>query len=305
MLVSVSVCVLLWEKIVMRFKNVLNKLLITALAVIVTVCAIAVAGILCSQKLEVTEYDVPMQNICSDVRIAFLSDLHCKEYGEGNTELIDLIEEQKPDIIALMGDFINRNSSDDEIKKTCELFAALQGIAPTYFTYGNHETAYMNEIDDALIDSIKKTGVRILDCEYEDLMVNGNIFRLGGMSQLAYRGGDGKFIASSEQFLTDYCDTKLPTVMLSHRPEAFVFNEAYYDWQVDLVLSGHTHGGLVRLPVIGGLCAPIQGMFPEVYYGEYEFGYIRMIVTSGLAGYGWVPRMFNPPEICVVTLTAE
>ena len=278
---------------------------IIILSLVILGCSVILAGILCSQKLEVTNYTVPLDNVQGDVKIVFLSDLHCEEYGENNAELLAIVNAQSPDIIALPGDLFNRESDDAEIDKVCKFISQLPQIAPTYFSIGNHETDYIAESENSILEKVRNTGVTVLECAYEDLTVNGTTFRIGGVSELAYKGADDKYDPAAEMFLTDYCDTKLPTVLLSHRPEAFCFKDACKEWNVDLILSGHTHGGLVRLPVIGGLVAPIQGLFPDVYYGEYEFYNTKMIVTSGLAGYYWAPRMFNPPEICVVTLTAE
>lgn len=266
---------------------------------------LAIIGILYSQKLTVAEYTEPLDGVAGDVKIVFLSDLHGREFGSGNSKLQELIKAQKPDVIAVTGDLINRDADDEEIEKMCAFLKTLPEIAPTYFTIGNHETDFIAENGDDVLNMIRAAGVTVLDCEYEDLTVNGTTFRLGGMSQLAYKGGDGKYDPEAEVFLADYCDTELPKVMLSHRPEAFAFRYACDEWNLDLIFSGHTHGGLVRLPVIGGLVAPIQGLFPKYYYGEYELYDSKMIITSGLAGYYWAPRMFNPPEICVVTLTAK
>lgn len=278
---------------------------IVILSLIIFGCGLMLFGILCSQKLEITNYTVPLENVQSDVKIVFLSDLHCEEYGKDNLKLAELVKTQKPDVIALPGDLLNRDSTEAEIDKVCDFISQLTKIAPTYFSIGNHEADYIVENGDAVLEKIRATGAQVLECGYEDLTVNGTAFRLGGMSELAYKGGDDRYDPIAENFLTDYCDTGLPTVLLSHRPEAFAFKYACEEWNVDLILSGHTHGGLVRLPVIGGLVAPIQGLFPRYYYGEYDFYNTTMIITSGLAGYYWAPRMFNPPEICVVTLTAK
>lgn len=278
-------------------------IIIACLAVLAIIAA--VIGAMCSQNLTVAEYTEPLDGVSYKVKIVFLADLHGREFGDGNCELVELVKAQKPDIIAVVGDLIKRNSDDEEIDEMCEFLKTLPGIAPTYFTIGNHETDYIAENGDAILERIRTVGVTVLDCEYEELTINGTSFRLGGMSQLAYYGGDGKYDPQAEPFLTEYCDTELPKVMLSHRPEAFAFRQACDDWNVDLILSGHTHGGLVRLPIIGGLIAPIQGLFPDFYYGEYTEHNSKIIITSGLAGYYWAPRMYNPPEICVVTLTAK
>lgn len=286
----------------MKFKKVL-LLIIAALAALAL--TFAAVGILTSQKLTVTQYTLPFDALDADVKIVFLSDIHGRVFGGDNSELTELVCAQNPDIIAVVGDIIDRDADDAEVDSMCALLQSLSQLAPTYFTVGNHEDDYIKAHGADLLDRIGSTGARVLECEYEDLTVNGAAFRLGGMSELAYYGGDFRYDPKAQPFLTDYCDTELTKVMLSHRPEAFAFKYACRDWDVDLVLSGHTHGGMVRLPLIGGLVAPIQGLFPDYCYGEYQLYDTKMIITSGLAGYGWVPRMYNPPEICVVTLTSK
>ena len=92
----------------------------------------------------------------------------------------------------------------------------------------------------------------------------------------------------------------LPTVVLSHRPDTIIFDNACEDWDIDLFLSGHTHGGLIRLPLIGGLYAPKQGLFPKYDRGYFPIGKTRLLISGGFAGYGPFPRVFNRPEISVV-----
>lgn len=286
----------------MKILRVILKIIIWLAFIVLSAAAI---GILCSQRLTVKEYTEALDGVDNDVKIVFLSDLHGREFGDGNRKLIELIREQNPDIIAVTGDLINRDADAKEIAEMSSFMSCLPEIAPTYFSIGNHEEAYFAEHGEDFLDDIRATGIEVLECKYKDLTVNGTTFRLGGMSELAYYGGDGKYDPKAETFLTGYCDTELPKVILSHRPEAFGFKYALQDWDVDLVLSGHTHGGLVRLPIIGGLVAPIQGWFPYFSYGEYvEYG-SKIIITSGLAGYEGFPRMYNPCEICVVTLTAK
>jgi len=282
----------------MIMKRIVRLLLIPVLLIVV----IALTGIFGFRQLTVTYYNVNLEGITNDVRIVLLADLHEKEFGDHNETLIALIKDQRPDLIVIAGDLFSRDASADEISAACVFAARLTEIAPTYYSRGNHETAYVAEHGEAVFEQFAASGVTLLNDQYLDLSFNGSSFRLGGMDRYAYRGGDGTFIPEAEEFLTDYCDTPLPTVLLSHRPEAFSFKQACSQWDVDLILSGHTHGGLVRFPWGGGLVAPIQGFFPRTVYGEYNFYNTKMIVTSGLAGYKWVPRMFNPPEICVVTL---
>lgn len=262
-----------------------------------------IIGIVCYRKLQVTAYTVPLEGIEKDVRIILLSDLHERQFGNGNTELIGLIKAQEPDLIVLAGDLFSRNAKDKEVDAACDFAAALHCIAPTYYSLGNHESEYADLRGYSVFERFTEAGITVLNDGYRDLTVNGSTFRLGGTCRLGYRDGAGLFDPEAEEFLLDYCDTQLPTVLLSHRPEAFSFKYACQEWDIDLILSGHTHGGMMRLPGNRRLFAPIQGFFPKTVYGEYVFFDTKMIVTSGLAGYGNLPRLYNPPEICVITLT--
>lgn len=260
-------------------------------------------GILVSLPLQVTKYTVKLDGVSEDIIIVLLSDLHAEEHGKSNSTLLTKVQEQQPDLIALVGDMFSRTSSESEIAEVVSFTETLTKISPVYYSLGNHEQDYISVNGDAVLTQFTNAGVTVLDDEYLDLEVNGTIIRLGGMDRMAYTGGNGKYDPEARTFLTEYCAVDFPKVLLSHRPEFFSFKEACKSWDVDLILSGHTHGGLVRLPFVGGLYAPIQEWFPNTDYGEYTFFGTRMIVTSGLSGYHGLPRVFNPPEICVVTIT--
>lgn len=264
-----------------------------------------ITGIVTSRQLQTTCRVVPLPGVTQEVRMILLSDIHEREFGENNSELLSLIRKQQPDLILLAGDIISRDSSDEELEQACRLMSGLTKIAPVYYSLGNHETDYLSQNGDQLLERFAATGAVLLEDEYADLCIGETELRLGGMSKLAYRDGSEQFWPGVEEFLGDLCDTDLPTVLLSHRPEAFCFKDACSEWSVDLILSGHTHGGLVRLPLIGGVIAPIQGWFPKVDHGEYTFYNSKMIVTSGLAGYHSLPRVFNKSEICLVRLIPE
>ena len=97
--------------------------------------------------------------------------------------------------------------------------------------------------------------------------------------------------------------TDVPSIVLMHMPENMIADSARKNWNADLYISGHTHGGVVRLPLIGGLVAPTQGLFPKYDQGFFTVdGRLKLIITSGLAGYGPIPRIFNRPEICVIDM---
>lgn len=254
--------------------------------------------------LQTTTYEFTSSKISEPVRFVFLSDLHCRNFGKHNQELCKFIADQKPDFIALVGDIINRSSTKNEIDEVCSFIKDLTKIAPVYYSLGNHEEQYISTNGDEVLQQIESASAILLNDTYIDVDVHGQSLRLGGMIKLAYLAVE-KEEDEANIFLDNFCNTDRLKIMLNHRPEGFYFGDACQVWSVDFILSGHTHGGLIRLPFIGGLYAPIQGAFPEVYYGEYKFENNLMVITSGLAGHGMIPRINNPPEIVVIDLVPE
>lgn len=253
---------------------------------------------------QTTTYEFTSSKISEPVRFVFLSDLHCRNFGKHNQELCKCIADQKPDFIALVGDIINRSSTKNEIDEVCSFIKDLTKIAPVYYSLGNHEEQYISSNGDEVLQQIESTSAILLNDTYIDVDVHGQSLRLGGMIKLAYLAVE-KEEDEANIFLDNFCNTDRLKIMLDHRPEGFYFGDACQVWSVDYILSGHTHGGLIRLPFVGGLYAPIQGAFPEVYYGEYKFENNLMVITSGLAGHGVIPRINNPPEIVVIDLVPE
>ena len=254
--------------------------------------------------LQTTTYEFTSSKISEPVRFVFLSDLHCRNFGKHTQELCKCIADQKPDFIALVGDIINRSSTKNEIDEVCSFIKDLTKIAPVYYSLGNHEEQYISTNGDEVLQQIESASAILLNDTYIDVDVHGQSLRLGGMIKLAYLAVE-KEEDEANIFLDNFCNTDRLKIMLNHRPEGFYFGDACQVWSVDFILSGHTHGGLIRLPFIGGLYAPIQGAFPEVYYGEYKFENNLMVITSGLAGHGMIPRINNPPEIVVIDLVPE
>lgn len=254
------------------------------------------------------EYDVTINAENALFRIALLSDLHGKSFGRENSRLIAKIQEQSPDVIFLDGDMIDRSADQTDVQELLRLIERLHEIAPVYFAPGNHELEYM-QTDASLLTQVAEAGAVVVNDSYVDVTIAGQPLRIGGTMGHAFYFGrsEDEFSSSPEyQFLKTFEDTDVPKICLAHMPDTFIFNGAYNLWNVDLVLSGHTHGGLIRLPFIGGLYAPMQGWFPEYDRGYFCLGeHMQMVISAGLSGHGMIPRINNPPEIVVIDLVPE
>lgn len=238
----------------------------------------------------------------SGFRIAQVSDLHNTEFGKNNAELLKLLSESRPDIIAITGDLIDANHTDVGI--ALGFVQESVRIAPTYYVTGNHEAASPQY--DTLKAGLEEARVIVLEDEAVSLERNGETITLLGL-------GDPDFTVNGDMFgeTSAMVSTKLKnlddgeggyTILLSHRPELF---ETYVNCGTDLVFAGHAHGGQFRLPFIGGLVAPNQGLFPQYDAGLYTDGSTSMVVSRGI-GNSIIPfRINNRPEIVLVELNAK
>ena len=206
------------------------------------------------------------------VRTVVISDLHDHKFGEDNEKLAEKIREIAPDLIFMDGDMLNGESENAEVPVT--LIRELKDTAPIYYALGNHEIDYMENGHPELTEELEAAGAVVLDKEYVDVEVDGIQIRLGGMYDYAF-GLNGNNDASAapddtRSFLEDFQNTDRLKIMLAHRPDSFIFGDASKVWDVDLVISGHNHGGQVVLPFLGGLYGGDQGFFPEYVHGMYE-----------------------------------
>lgn len=250
---------------------------------------------------EITVSSDRLPKAFSGYRIAQVSDLHNAEFGEGNENLLKLLSESRPDLIVFTGDLVDAFHTDESIAIR---FAEEAGkIAPVYYVSGNHEAriASYEELKKALV----RAGVTVLEDEAAVLERKGERLRLLGLQDpdFTVKGdwfGEGPAMVGTKLEALLEGETGY-TILLAHRPELF---ETYGSRGVDLVLSGHAHGGQFRLPFVGGLYAPGQGFFPEYDAGLYTEGRTSMVVSRGL-GNSVIPLRFNNrPEIVVIELTA-
>ena len=233
-------------------------------------------------------------------RIAQVSDLHNAEFGEGNRKLLDALEQAQPDIIVMTGDIVDSRNTKPEI--SLAFAAEAVNIAPCYFITGNHE-ARVDHI--GFPEQLRSLGVTVLRQEAVILERNGDTITLMGVDdptfEVDYMTGDCRpVLTAALEALT--AEKQGYTILLSHRPELF---ELYRDFGLDLVFSGHAHGGQFRLPLVGGIIAPNQGFFPRYDAGIFTEGNTTMVVSRGL-GPSIIPlRINNRPELVVAELHRE
>ena len=254
-----------------------------------------------NNQIELTEYIITSSKVpdsFSCFEIAQVSDLHNTEFGEENSKLLELLSEVEPHIIVLTGDLIDSRHTDIEI--ALDFAGKAAQIAPVYYVSGNHE-ARVPEYEDLKM-GLTEAGVTVLENQKVQITRDGESITLMGIQDPSFRTdylfGDAESISwQAISGLQNESDGF--TVLLSHRPELF---DVYVDTGIDLVFSGHAHGGQFRLPFIGGLVAPNQGFFPKYDAGRFDEGNTTMIVSRGV-GNSIIPfRINNSPEIVVVEL---
>lgn len=234
-------------------------------------------------------------------RIAHVSDLHNTEMGKDNKKLITMLRESKPDIICITGDIIDSRHTDIEI--ALQFVKAAMEIAPCYYVTGNHE-ARVSEYDE-LKTGMEAVGVVILEDEKTEVGLVNSAITLIGVNDPSYQTdylfGDAETVMR-EKLSELHSDEDGFTVLLSHRPELF---EVYASSGVDIVLSGHAHGGQFRLPFVGGLVAPNQGLFPKYDAGLYTKENTNMIVSKGIGNSILPFRFNNRPEVIIIDLYSK
>lgn len=233
-----------------------------------------------------------------------VSDVHNEARGEGNAALLRALREAAPDLICITGDFLDSRRTDLDF--ALELAGQLAEIAPAVYVTGNHEARLMDL--SALEAGLAARGVRVLRDGWTPLARGGEEIALIGLDDPGFAAGEDWTLAEG----LDQTQARLSALLaqagdrfslvLSHRPELL---PAYAEAGADLVLSGHAHGGQVRLPGIGGLFAPGQGILPRLTSGVYARGETRLVVSRGLGNSAFPLRVFNPPEIVTVTLRAD
>ena len=278
-----------------------ERLFLIALLVVVCLGIWVLWG---NAALEVNEFEVEGERIPGSFdgfRIAQISDLHNAQFGDGNIKLLGLLAQSEPDIIVITGDMIDSRHTDVGI--ALDFARQAVKIAPVYYVPGNHESRVVEY--ETLKKGLIEVGVEVMENRKVRIDCKGEHITLLGIKDPTFQD---EHLPENEKSIARRAIEELQeesdgyTVLLSHRPELF---DLYVDTGMDLVFTGHAHGGQFRLPFVGGLVAPHQGFFPEYDAGRFSEGNTTMVVSRGV-GNSIIPIRFNNrPEIVLVTLRSR
>lgn len=291
-----------------------------ATAIIVVMC-----NYIGNRSFRETFYNVSSIKVDSQVRVVHLSDLHGAVYGANNQKLLERVEALEPDIIICTGDMVD--SAKDDIGFAVNLGKSLSEIAPSYYVYGNNEvesiydfplnekeldkkfgfdqsnrdeTALLSH-DDSFEEQLEKAGVKVLKNEKDTVKVKNMTIDVYGV----LTSNPSSFWTYTEKSFADYIYEDTDNLKITAVHEPFVFEEFQPEFWGDLMLCGHTHGGVVRIPVLGPLYTHEGGLFPErggkFVYGRYSAAGRPLIVSAGLENSN-VLRINNQPELVVIDI---
>lgn len=263
--------------------------ILPALAILVALALIAL-----DERLILRTYTVVSPKLTAEVRLAVVTDFHSSDNAD---DVVAMVTSCAPDAVLMVGDMFDDDTANRPTERTLSLMRQLSAQYPCYYVSGNHE-AWTGEMD-ALYQQTEEAGVKVLRMSSGVLTVRGQRIALCGIPdpyEMVYSGAPDTE-EQLRQALEDV-DSADFTVLLAHRPELLA---KYAQFPLDLVVSGHAHGGQVRIPgVLNGLYAPNQGWFPKLAGDAYTQDGTTLIVSRGLAVRTWLPRIFNRPEVVLV-----
>ncbi len=262
-----------------------------------------------NEQIQIEEYEITSKKVpkvFDGYRIAFLSDLHNHEFGKDNERLIEKINNERPDLVLVGGDMVVGKAGESTEIAT-HLLGKLAETFPVIAANGNHEyrmqlypETFGTQYDDYVVQ-LKDMGITYLTNESVEIVKEDSHIRVVGLSIEKQYYKRGKKILMGSHYLESELGT-LPkefSILLAHNP---YYTKAYLGWGADLILSGHNHGGLIRIPFLGGLVAPNISLFTRYDAGLYEEEKSKVIISRGLGTHTFKIRVNNRPELSMITL---
>lgn len=257
-------------------------------------------GILCVAALyhgiKIQHYTITSDKLTEEqsFHVAIITDLHSHIYGRDQTPLLKKVLQEQPDAVFLVGDIYDNVIPPEGVRL---LLAGLRDKVPLFYVTGNHE--YWTHDMESVLALFKEYGVAVLQDQWKEVVLNGVPIVIGGVCdpvRAKWEKGYDPY-AAMEQGFADLPENKF-SILLAHRPTWF---DRYSAYPFDLVVSGHNHGGQVRIPfLLNGLYGPDEGFFPEYPGGIYQEGGKTLIVSRGLSVNLRLPRVWNPPELVIL-----
>ncbi len=237
-------------------------------------------------------------------KIVQLSDLHRSKYGKDNAKIVDAVKKINPDIVVMTGDMIEPDESGESF---WELSRTLAASYEVYYIKGNHELRGTPKFELNLMKTLGEIGVKTLENEKAEIKKGSSVINIYGLTYgLEFYGGSSKKKSNATYFSLEEMNKLLGSkdnegfnILLTHNP---IYFETYAEWGADLTFCGHIHGGLIRLPFIGGILSPDVTLFPKYDGGIYELNSRKMLVSRGLSAGNFGLRFLNSPEIISITL---
>ena len=280
-----------------RDTRTLRRVLIALLALaVIIVIAVVIYGRYTKTHYRISFYQETSEKVSANIRIAVISDIHVREYGEKNETLISDIRALKPDLILFPGDMVIREEAD--YQPVLDLVSALTEIAPCCGVLGNHESERIYYWDDkGLPSAFENAGLKLLRNASEKVQIGKDTVQLIGVEGTAYgfeEYGGRAFMEKTE------IDPSAFSIVMAHIP--ILFDTQLSEYEFDLGIAGHTHGGIVVLPLLGGLYSGEEGFFPKYSSGRYILAKQQtLIISAGLGdSKSFPPRINNTPELVVI-----
>ena len=287
-----------------------TSLIITALVIVILGAVIYHD----THNFVIKEYEVETDKLDRDFVYVFLTDLHGYFYGKGNERLIQAVDKISPDAVFCAGDMItaSKNHRNVEVDSGLRLLEDLSSRYPVYISNGNHEEKIKSYRDsfgnlfDRYKNRLKRAGAVYL--ENESVMIDGTNIRVTGLClDLGFFKKVVK-VKMEDDFLDrvlgriGMAEKENFQILIAHNP---VYFKNYADWGADLSLAGHVHGGIIRLPFLGGVISPAIAFFPKYDAGKYEKNGRTMILSRGLGTHTIHVRLFNPGEVSVIKVRGK
>lgn len=281
----------------------------TVALIIITVIAMffIIVMIIDGNRFHVVNYNISSNKIQKEHRYVVLSDLHNKSYGEKNARLLKKINELKPEAVLIAGDILTAKPGKS-YEVALDLIGNLAKDYPIYYGMGNHETRLFlypevyGDMGERYQRELNKASVSFMKNESREA---GDHIRITGLDMKRDYYKRFKKYPMDSNYMTDTLGNVREDkfeILLAHNPDYF---EEYADWGADLVLSGHVHGGMMRLPILGGVVSPAFKLFPKYDGGLFQIGKTTMILSRGLGMHTIPIRIFNPGELILLKLNPK